>query len=97
MGNPSISVVFVVVIFNEPLGIGAAVTKEVLDGEVGALVVIDDAATPFVNVPEDVLTSLPLVDNDRLEELRLDETSLTDWGLFSGVFDAAAGAVEVSS
>ena len=97
MGNPSMSVVFAVVIFNDPLGIGAAVMKEVLDGEVGALVVIDDAAAPFVTVPVDVLTSLPLADNDRLKELRLDETPLIDWGIFSNVFDAAAGAVEVCS
>ncbi len=95
MGNPSISVVFVVVIFNEPLGIGAAVMKEVLDDEIGALVVADDAAAPFVNARDDVLASLPLADNDRLEELRLDETSLVDCGVFSGIFDVAAGAVEV--
>ena len=78
MGNPSISVVFVVVIFNEPLGIGAAVMNEVLDDEVCTLAVADDAAAPFVNALDDVLTSLLLADNDRLEELRLDETSLVD-------------------
>ena len=97
MGNPSISVVFVVVMFNEPLGIGAAVMKELLDGEVGALVIIDDAAAPFANALGDVLTSLPLADNGRLEELILDETSLIDCGILSNVFDAAAGAVEVCS
>lgn len=97
MGNPSISVVFVVVIFNEPLGIGVAVMKEVLDGEVGALVVIDDAAASFVNALADVLTSLLLAANDRLDELRLDETSLIDCCVFPGVFEAAAGAVEVCS
>lgn len=97
MGNPPIIVVFVVVIFNEPLGIGAAVMNDVLDGEVGALVVVDDAAAPFVPAPDDVLTSLLLADNDGLEELRLDETSLIDWSVFSGDFDAAAGAVEVCS
>lgn len=84
-------------IFNEPFGIGAAVMNEVLDSEVGALMVIDDAAALFVNALDDVLTSLLLADNDRLEELRLDETSLIDCGVFSGVFEAAAGAVEVCS
>ena len=96
MGNPSISVVFVVVIFKEPFGIGVAVIKEVLDDEVGALLVIDDAAAPFVSAL-DVLTSLPLADDGRLDGLRLDETSLMDCGVFPDVFDAAAGAVETCS
>ena len=86
-----------VVIFNEPFGIGAAVMREVLDREVGALVVIDDAAALSVNALDDVLTSLLLADNDRLEELRLDETSSIDCGVFTGVFETAAGAVEVCS
>lgn len=96
MGNPSITVVFVVVIFNEPFGIGVAVMKEELDVEVGRLLVIDDAAAPFVDAL-DVLTSLPLADDKMLEGLRLDEPSLMDCGVFPGVFDAAAGAVEVGS
>ena len=96
MGNPSISVVFVVVIFKEPFGIGVAVIKEVLDDEIGALLVIDDAAAPFVSAL-DVLTSLPLADDGRLDGMRLDETSLIDCGVFPDVFDAAAGAVEACS
>ena len=89
------NVVFVVVIFNEPFGIGVAVMKEVLDIEVGTLV-IDDAAASFVDA-RDVLTSLPLADDEMLEGLRLDEPSLMDCGVFPGVFDAAAGAVGVCS
>ena len=96
IGNPSMIVVFVVVIFNEPFGIGVAVMKPVLDVEVGTLLVIDDAAAPFVNAL-DVPASLPLADDERLEGLRLDELSLMDCGVFAGVFDAAAGAVAVCS
>lgn len=87
---------FAVVIFKEPFGIGVAVIKEVLDVEVIASLVIDDDAAPFVDAL-DVLTSLPLADDERLEGLGLDEPSLIDCGVFPGVFDAAAGAVEVCS
>ena len=85
-----------VVIFNEPFAIGVAVMKPVLDVEVGALLVIDDDAAPFVNAL-DVLTSLPVGDDERLEGLRLDEPSLMDCGVFPGVFDAVAEAVEICS
>ena len=74
MGNPSISVVFVVVMFNEPLGIGVAVTKEVLDEETGILVLLAGVpAALLVIAPCDVLTSLSLTEDDGLGKPKADD------------------------
>ena len=78
IGSPSICVVFVVVTFNEPLGIGVAVTKRMFDDDDGPLEFLDVPEALFVPAADEVLA--PLTEDDGFAELAVDEASLVDFG-----------------
>ena len=75
IGSPSICVVFVVVTFNEPLGIGVAVTKRMLDGP---LEFVDVPEALFVPAADEALA--PLTEDDGFAESAVNEASLVDFG-----------------
>ena len=97
MGSPSICVTLVVVIFNEPFGIGVAVMNEVPDGEVEELAVADVPKASLLSALGDVLTSLPLTEEDGFEGKTLGDSSLVGRGVAWDVAGPAAIAAELDA
>ena len=80
IGKPSIWVVFVVVMFNEPLGIGVAVTMGVLTEDAGPLFAVGVAEALSLPGADEVLTSVALTKVIGLAEPPAEETSLDEFG-----------------